>query len=105
MEGSIKKRLLAMLVVVVMLLSTVMIFSTTMAETYLEVETQGKIPGVTVWAACSATTVGAGASANGSVLNTSTANLIPLCQISVQQADHYSDIHSIAVYEFSVKVM
>ena len=75
MEGSIKKRLLAMLVVVVMLLSTVMIFSTTMAETYLEVETQGKIPGVTVWAACSATTVGAGASANGSVLNTSTANL------------------------------
>ena len=30
---------------------------------------------MTVWAACSATTVGAGASANGSVLNTSTADL------------------------------
>jgi len=75
MEGHIKNRLLAIFVVAALLLSTLMVINTTMAETYKEIAIWNKIPGETVWTGCSATTVGAGASENGSVLNMSTSSL------------------------------
>ncbi|MBN2604005.1 MAG: hypothetical protein JXA91_07740 [Candidatus Thermoplasmatota archaeon] len=75
MEGQIKNRLLAIFVVAILLLSTLMVINTTMAETYTEIEIWEKIPGETAWTGCSATTVGAGASENASVLNMSTSSL------------------------------
>lgn len=75
MEGHIKNRLLAIFVVAALLLSTLMVINTTMAETYTEIEIWNKIPGETAWTGCSATSVGAGASENGSVLNMSTSSL------------------------------
>jgi hypothetical protein len=75
MEGQMKNRLLAILVVVALLLSTLIVINTTMAETYEAMQTYNKVPGVNMWAGCSNKTVGNGAPVNTSVLNTSTENL------------------------------
>ncbi len=75
MEGQMKNRLLAILVVVALLLSTLIVINTTMAETYEYIEDNNLIPGFNVWAGCSDSTVGSGKANTTSVLNTSTENI------------------------------